>query len=227
MAEIRSALKEVKRRREHSLFRQWKLLATAAVVIVALITGVLYWGSRKASALGEKDTLVLADFQNTTGEVVFDGALRQGLSLQLEQSPYLNLLSDTAIAGTLALMAQPKDARLTHELARQVCERNASAATIEGSIDKLGNQYVLGLKVVNCRTGDLLAEEQATVSGKEQVIAALGEAATKLRKKLGESPASVQKYDAKSYKDFFALWKDADPDIPILHAAKAEYAQLK
>ena len=118
------------------------------------------------------------------------------MSSQLEQSPFLNLLSDESVAQTLALMAQPKDARLTRELAREVCQRTASAASIEGSISSLGSQYVVGLKAVNCRSGDVLANEQTTASGKEQVLKALGEAATKMRVKLGESLASVQKYDA-------------------------------
>ena len=139
---------------------------------------------------------MLADFTNTTGDSVFDGTLRQGLSSQLEQSPFLNLLSDERVAQTLALMAQPKDARLTRELAREVCQRTASAASIEGSISSLGSQYVVGLKAVNCHSGDVLANEQATASGKEQVLKALGEAAAKVRVKLGESLASVQKYDA-------------------------------
>ena len=105
--------------------------------------------------LTDKDTIVLADFANTTGDPVFDGTLRQGLSAQLEQSPFLSLVSDQRIAQTLTLMSQPKQARLTQELAREVCQRTASAATIEGSISSLGSQYVLGLKAVNCRTGDL------------------------------------------------------------------------
>ncbi len=175
----------------------WKILVPAAVVVVAaLVAGGLYFRSRHAAPLTEKDTIVLADFTNTTGDPVFDGTLRQGLSSQLEQSPFLNLLSDERVAQTLALMAQPKDARFTRELAREVCQRTASAASIEGSISSLGSQYVVGLKAVNCRSGDVLANEQATASGKEQVLKTLGEAATKMRVKLGESLASVQKYDA-------------------------------
>jgi eukaryotic-like serine/threonine-protein kinase len=126
----------------------------------------------------------------------FDGTLRQGLSAQLEQSPFLSLISDQRIAETLARMAQPKDARLTKELTREVCQRTASLATIEGSISRLGSQYVLGLNAVNCLNGDNLAQEQVTANGKEQVLRALGNGATKLREKLGESLASVQKYDA-------------------------------
>jgi eukaryotic-like serine/threonine-protein kinase len=177
-----------------------KRLKTAALgstlLVAVLIAGFLYYRSRPAGKLSDKDTIVLAEFINTTGDPVFDGTLRQGLSAQLEQSPFLNLLSDDRIAQTLALMAQPKEARLTRELARQVCQRTASAATIEGSISSLGSQYVLGLKAVNCRNGEVLANEQATANGKEQVLKAMGEGATKLREKLGESLASLQRFDA-------------------------------
>ena len=117
---------------------------------------------------------MLADFTNTTGDSVFDGTLRQGLSAQLEQSPFLSLLSDSRIAQTLALMTQPKDARLTQKLAREVCQRTASAATIEGSISSTGGQYVLGLRAVSCRSGDLLAEEQVTANSKAQVLRGAG-----------------------------------------------------
>jgi eukaryotic-like serine/threonine-protein kinase len=171
-------------------------LGVAAVVVVALVAGGYYWHSRAYAKLTEKDTVVLADFTNTTGDAVFDGALRQGLSSQLEQSPFLNLLSDERIAETLVLMAQPREAHLTHELAREVCQRTASAATIEGSISSLGTQYVVGLKAVNCHNGDRLAEEQVTAAGKEQVLKSLGDAATQMRGKLGESLATLQKFDA-------------------------------
>jgi tetratricopeptide (TPR) repeat protein/predicted Ser/Thr protein kinase len=170
-------------------------LAVAAIAI-ALIAGALYYRSHRPKPLTDKDTVVLADFANATGDAVFDGTLRQGLAAQLEQSPFLSLVSDERIAQTLTLMNQPKQGRLTPELARDVCQRTASAATIEGSISNLGSQYVLGLKAVNCRTGDRLSEEQVTASGKEQVLGALGAASTKLRARLGESLASVQKYDA-------------------------------
>jgi eukaryotic-like serine/threonine-protein kinase len=172
----------------------WKITVNI-LVLTALIGGGLYYRSHRAKPLTEKDSIVLADFANSTGDAVFDGALRQELSAQLEQSPFLNLLSDTRIAQTLALMGKSKDVRLTSELAREVCQRTASAATIEGSIASLGSQYVLGLKAVSCNSGDLLAEEQVTANGKEQVLKAMGEAATKMREKLGESLASVEKYD--------------------------------
>ncbi len=172
-------------------------IAGAALMVLAL-AGVVaaYFFHRQPAKLTNEDTIVLADFTNTTGDPVFDGTLRQGLTAQLEQSPFLSLIADQRIAQTLALMSQPKQARLTPELAREVCQRTASAATIEGSISSLGSQYVLGLKAVNCRTGDVLSQEQVTANGKEQVLAALGDAASNLRGKLGESLASVQKYDA-------------------------------
>jgi serine/threonine protein kinase len=169
--------------------------AVAAIAIVVIAAG-LYYHSRRPKSLTDKDTVVLADFANSTGDAVFDGTLRQGLAAQLEQSPFLSLISDERIAQTLTLMNQPKQARLTPGIARDVCQRTASAATIEGSISNLGSQYVLGLKAVNCRTGDLLSEEQVTANGKEKILEALGTASTELRARLGESLASVQKYDA-------------------------------
>jgi serine/threonine protein kinase/Flp pilus assembly protein TadD len=173
-----------------------KLAVSGAILTIAIVIGFLYHPSGRAAKLNEKDTVVLADFTNTTGDPVFDGALRQGLSAELEQSPFLNLLSDVRIGQTLILMAQSKDARLTRELAREICERTGSAGTIEGSISSFGNQYVLGLRAVNCHSGDLLAVDQVTANGKEQVLNALGQAAAKIREKLGESLASVQKFDA-------------------------------
>ena len=166
-------------------------------VAVAAIAIAAYFYLHRSPALTEKDTIVLADFTNTTGDPVFDGALRQGLEVQLGQSPFLNVLSDRAVAQTLAMMGQSasKDARLTPELAREVCQRTQSSATLEGTISSLGSQFVLGLKAVDCRGGNILAEEQVTASSKEQVIKALGEAATKIRLKLGESLPSLQKFD--------------------------------
>jgi len=165
----------------------------ALVFAIALMLG--YWASRRNPKLTDKDTVVLSDFSNATQDPVFNGTLRQGLSAQLDQSPFLNLLSDERIAHTLSSMAHSRDAKLTPDLAREVCQRTASVATIDGSIASLGSQYVIGLKAVNCHTGDMLAEEQVTANGKEQVLRALGQAATKLRQKLGESLASLQTYD--------------------------------
>ncbi len=175
---------------------RWKIVVPAVLVLVALGIGGWFFFLRSAHALTDKDTIVVADFANATGDPVFDGTLREGLAAQLEQSPFLTLVSDERIAGTLGLMADPANTRLTPDVAREVCQRTASAATIEGSISSLGNQYVLDLKAVNCHTGDLLAEEQVTANGKDQVLKSLGDAATQLRSKMGESLASVQKYNA-------------------------------
>ena len=169
--------------------------ASAGVAVLIAAVAFFYFHTTHAAKLTDKDTVVLADFTNTTGDAVFDGTLRQGLSSQLEQSPFLNLLSDQRIAQTLALMAQPKDARLTRDLARQVCQRTASAATIEGSISSLGSQYVVGVEAVNCHTGDRLAQQQVTADSKEQVLKSLSDAASTMREKLGESLATLQKYD--------------------------------
>jgi hypothetical protein len=175
---------------------RWRGALAALIAIAILVVAAVYWRSHVSAKLSERDTIVLTDFVNTTGDSVFDGALCQGLASQLEQSPFLNLLSDEKIAQTLALMAQSRDTRLTTDLARQVCQRTASAATIEGSVSSLGAQYVLGLKAINCHNGDQLAAEQVTAAGKEQILKALGDASTKIREKLGESLATLQKFDA-------------------------------
>ncbi|HZM09605.1 MAG TPA: tetratricopeptide repeat-containing serine/threonine-protein kinase, partial [Candidatus Limnocylindrales bacterium] len=193
-AEIRSDLEKVKRRREHPLLSRWRLLATAAVIVVALLAGGLYWRSRKTTTLTEKDTIVLADFVNTTGDSVFDDTLKQGLSVQLEQSPFLALVSERKVNETLKLMGRPAGDRLTPEVAREVCQRTGSAAMLTGSIAGLGSQYVIGLRAVNCSTGDVLAEAQEQAAGKEAVLKALSAAAVSLRGNLGESLSSVQKY---------------------------------
>jgi serine/threonine protein kinase/tetratricopeptide (TPR) repeat protein len=175
----------------------WRVLIPAAVVLVALMIAVgLYYRSRSSKQLTEKDTIVLADFTNTTGDSVFDDTMKQALSVSLQQSPYLNVLSDDKVVATLRMMTQPPNTRLTPDVARELCQRANSKAYIGGSIANIGNQYVIGLKAVNCLSGDVLAQEQATVTGKEKVLDALGEAATKLRAQLGESLASVQKFDA-------------------------------
>ena len=169
----------------------------AVSLVILVIATFVYIYLHRSPALTEKDTLVLADFANTTGDPVFDGTLRQGLEVQLGQSPFLNILSDRRVAETLAMMGQQssKDSRLTPELAREVCQRTRSAATLESTISSLGSQYVLGLKAVGCYNGNTLADEQVTASSKEQVIKALGEAVTKVRLKLGESLPSLQKFD--------------------------------
>jgi tetratricopeptide (TPR) repeat protein/class 3 adenylate cyclase len=174
----------------------WTTVIPLVLVIFAIPGAFLYYTSHQSKALTAKDRIVLADFANTTGDSVFDGTLRQGLASQLEQTPFISLISDSIIAHNLTLMSKPRDARLTSDLAREVGQRLGAAAIIEGSISSLGTQYVLSLKAVNCRDGSLLAQEQETATGKEHVLNALGQAATKMRKKLGESLASVQKYDA-------------------------------
>jgi eukaryotic-like serine/threonine-protein kinase len=174
---------------------KWAAIAGASVMVVGLAIGGWLYFAHRALALTEKDTIVLADFTNTTGDPVFNGTLRQGLAVQLEQSPFLGLISEQRIQQTLGLMGQPADARLTPEIARGLCQRTQSAAVLDGSIASLGSQYVLGLKAINCRTGDALAEDQERASGKEQVLAALDKAAAKLRGELGESLRTIQKLD--------------------------------
>jgi serine/threonine protein kinase/tetratricopeptide (TPR) repeat protein len=174
---------------------RWPWMAGATVVLLGVAAVGYFLLHRPTPKLTAKDTIVLGEFTNSTDDPVFDGTLRQGLSAQLEQSPFLSLISDQRIAQTLALMNQPSHVKLTQELTREVCQRTGGAASIQGSISSLGNQYVLGLKAVNCRTGDVLSDEQVTANGKEEVLKALGDAATRLRSKLGESLVSVQKYD--------------------------------
>jgi DNA-binding winged helix-turn-helix (wHTH) protein/tetratricopeptide (TPR) repeat protein len=168
------------------------LIAAAAALTLAAV-GYLYF--RRTPGLTDKDTVVLADFANATGDPVFDGSLRQGLSAQLEQSPFLSLLSDHRIARTLSLMAQPKDARLTHDLAREVCQRTASAAVLDGTIAQIGARYLLTLRALKCANGEPLASATAEASDKNHVLEALGKVASEMRSKLGESLNSVQKYD--------------------------------
>jgi eukaryotic-like serine/threonine-protein kinase len=167
----------------------------AALLVAALIAGGLYYRSHRPKPLTDKDTVVLADFANTTGDAVFDDTLKTALSVSLNQSPFLNVLSDNKVAATLKLMTRPRDTKLTPDVARELCQRADSKAYIAGSIASLGSQYVLGLKAVNCQSGDPLAEQQVTAASKEKVLDALGEAASKLRTELGESLATVQKLD--------------------------------
>jgi tetratricopeptide (TPR) repeat protein len=177
--------------------RLWKVLVPAATFLVAaLVGGGLYLRSHSKAALTEKDTIVLADFANTTGDAVFDDTLKQGLSVQLSQSPFLNLLPEQKVSETLKLMGRTPGERLTREVAREICVRTNSKAVLSGSISSLGSQYVIGLKAANCNSGDALAQEQVQAAAKEEVLKALDKAATGLREKLGESLSLVQKYDA-------------------------------
>jgi serine/threonine protein kinase/Flp pilus assembly protein TadD len=170
------------------------MVSTAAIVIGLAVSGWLYF-ARRAHALSKKDTIVLADFANTTGDEVFDGALKQALAFDLGQSPFLNILSEAKVRQALRQMTRSPSERLTEDLAQEVCQRAGSKAYLAGSIATLGTQYVIGLEAVNCASGDVLAREQVTASGKEQVLPALGQAAAKLRNEVGESLSSVQKFD--------------------------------
>jgi serine/threonine protein kinase/tetratricopeptide (TPR) repeat protein len=176
--------------------KRWKILLPAAAILVAATIAATFYFRSRTTTLTEKDTIVLADFANTTGDPVFDDTMKQALSVSLRQSPYLNVLSDDKVVATLRMMTQQPSTRLTPDVARELCQRANSKAYIGGSIANIGSQYVIGLKAVNCLSGDVLAQEQATGAGKEKVLDALGEAATKLRAQLGESLASVQKFDA-------------------------------
>ncbi|MGC2278868.1 MAG: protein kinase [Candidatus Acidiferrales bacterium] len=172
----------------------WKVLVPAALLVAAFAAGTYFYFYR-APKLTDKDTIVLADFDNKTGDAVFDGALRQGLSVQLEQSPFLSLVSERRIQQTLPLMGQTADAKLTPELARDLCQRAGGTAVLDGSIAQIGSQYLLTLKAVNCSNGELLASTEAQASDKSHVLDALGNAASEIRNKLGESLTTVQKFD--------------------------------
>jgi DNA-binding winged helix-turn-helix (wHTH) protein len=172
--------------------RPWGWISVAVILLIAAATFRLLW--HRATVLSDKDTVVLADFANSTGDSVFDGTLRQGMAVQLEQSPFLSLISDQRIRHTLRLMGRPAEAQLTPDLAREVCERTGSAAVLEGSIASLGSQYVLGLRAKNCRTGDVLDEEQAQAVKKEDVLNALSQIASKFRTRVGESMSTIERH---------------------------------
>lgn len=174
---------------------RWLAGTGASILLIGLALGGWLFYSRKARALTEKDTIVLGDFTNATGDPVFDGALRQGLSVQLEQSPFLSLVSEDGIHQTLRMMGQKSNARLTPEIAREICQRTSSAATLDGSIALIGSRYNLILRAVNCASGDLLASAQAQANDKSHVLDALGNVASEMRAKLGESLSTVQKYN--------------------------------
>ncbi len=174
----------------------WKILVPAGLAVAALVgAGIYFSRSRPATPLTEKDTIVLADFVNSTGDPVFDDALKQALAVDLGQSPFLNVLSDRRTIETLRLMGRVPGERVTREVAQEICLRTGSKALLSGSISSLGSQYMVGLEAVNCGSGDTLAKEQAAASRKEDVVKALGNVASSLRTRLGESLASVQKFD--------------------------------
>src|SRR5262249_35463510 len=149
----------------------------------------------RARLLTDKDVLVLTDFANATGDPVFDGTLRQGLAVQLEQSPFLSIIADEKIQQTLGLMGQPPDAKLTPAIAREVCQRTESAAVLDGSIARIGSQYLLTLKAINCESGKTLASTETQAGDQNHVLDALGKVSIEIRNKLGESLSTIQKFD--------------------------------
>jgi serine/threonine protein kinase/tetratricopeptide (TPR) repeat protein len=169
------------------------LFAVAGAVVIAVLAGTFFYRHR-AQALTEKDSILLADFVNTTGDAVFDGALKQALAVQLEQSPYLNIFPESRIQEALRFMGRPADERVTNDVAREICLRDGVKAMLTGSIFSLGSHYVIDLNAVNAQTGDSFARAQAEAESKEQVLKSLDSAASKLRQKLGESLASVEKF---------------------------------
>ncbi len=185
--------------RTQKFLRRHKLavLGAAAGFVLLVFSGLTVWSfshRNAATKLTDKDTIILADFDNKTGDPVFDDTLRQGLAVELQQSAFLGLISDNQVQRQLALMEQPKDARLTPEIAKQICERSASAAVLEGSIASLGSQYVLGLRATNCNSGNILDQEQTVAARREDVLNSLSQIAKKFRIKVGESLAMVEKH---------------------------------
>jgi serine/threonine protein kinase/tetratricopeptide (TPR) repeat protein len=174
--------------------KRWRAIVPAAVAILALSVGTYFYFHRSPK-LSDKDTIVLADFTNTTGDPVFDGTLRQGLSVQLEQSPFLSIVPEQQVQQTLQMMGQTPDAKLTPEIARELCQRMGSAAALDGSIAQIGSQYLLTLKAVNCASGESVASTEAQASDKNHVLDSLGKTASEIRSKLGESLSTVQKLD--------------------------------
>jgi serine/threonine protein kinase/Tfp pilus assembly protein PilF len=196
---------------------RWMLSVVGATAAAILAVSSYYFYSHRSPTLTDKDTIVLADFDNTTGDPVFDDTLRQGLSVELQQSPFLSLISDRQLQQQLALIGQPKEARLTSDVAQQICERTASAMVLEGSIATLGSQYVLGLRAKNCNTGSILDQEQIQAARREDVLNSLSEIVRKLRTRLGESRATVEQHSTPL----------ADATTPSLEALKAYSTGIK
>ncbi|HYN14442.1 MAG TPA: protein kinase [Terriglobales bacterium] len=209
-ADMRSDLKRLKRKTEsgqteassaapaakaeHRGGRTWKFVIPLGIAAIAIAAGAFFY-SHRAPALSDKDTIVLADFDNKTGDPVFDDTLKQALAVQLEQSPFLNVLPDEKVNATLRLMNRSPNDRLTENVARDLCQRAGSKAMLAGSIDGLGSHYVIGLKALNCTSGDSLAREQVQAAAKEEVLKALSTAARNVRGKLGEALSTIQKFD--------------------------------
>src|SRR6185503_12502593 len=174
-----------------------KASAVIAVSLVLAVAAAIFFYMKPAAALTDKDTILLADFVNTTGDGVFDGTLKQGLAVQLAQSPFLNIFPDARVRQTLRLMGRSADDRVTKEVAREICQRQGLKAFLAGSITNLGKSYVITLEAVNGQSGEEIAREQEEAENKEQVLKSLTQAASKLRQKLGESLSSIQKFDAR------------------------------
>jgi DNA-binding winged helix-turn-helix (wHTH) protein/tetratricopeptide (TPR) repeat protein len=189
-------------------------LLLGAVAAIAIVAAILYHRAHKRAALTEKDTIVLADFDNKTGDPVFDDTLRLALAIQLEQSPFLNVLSNSKVNRTLKLMNRPGSEPLTPDLAREVCLRTSSKAMLTGSIAGLGNEYVISLKAIDCNSGDLLAEAQKQAAGKSQVLKVMDAVAVGLRSELGESLSSVQTFET-------PLAEASTPSLEALNAYSA------
>ena len=189
---------------------RWNVTLPLALTVVVLAFGG-YFYLHRAPKLTDKDTIVLAEFANRTGDPVFDGTLRQGLSVQLEQSPFLSLVSDEQIQQTLRMMGQPPDAKLTPQIGREICQRTTATAVLEGSIAQIGSQYNLILKAVNCSSGESLASTESQASDKSHILDALGKLASEMRNKLGESLSTVQKYDT-------PLEQETTTSLEALHA---------
>ena len=191
---LQSGLSPAAASRRSQPLLKYGMVAAATLILAA--GGFFFWQQRgRARQLTDKDTIVLADFKNTTGDPVFDETLRQGMAAQLEQSPFLSMISDQRIRKMLALMKQSPDAKLTPEIAQEVCARSGSAAVLEGSLAAVGSQYVLGFRAKNCRNGDILDEEQVQVAKKEEVLNALSQIAGRFRTRVGESLAMVKEHE--------------------------------
>ena len=197
--------------------KRWKVIVAAAAAAALAFSVAGYFYVHRPPKLTDKDTIVLADFDNKTGDAVFDDTLRQGLSVELQQSPFLSLISDRQVRQQLALMGQPKEARLTSDVAQQICERTASAMVLEGSIASLGSQYVLGLRARNCNTGTTVDQEQVQVAKREDVLNALSQVARTFRTRVGESQATVEKHSTPL----------AEATTPSLEALKAYSTAMK
>src|ERR1700730_14407494 len=175
--------------------RVWVGAGVAVVLLIGILSLIRVWHSRAAARLTEKDAIVLADFSNSTGDPVFDDTLKQALSVAIRQSNFLSILSDDKVTSTLKLMTRAQNTPLTPEVAREVCQRTGSRVYIAGAIARLGDEYVLGLRAANCQSGDTLVQEQVTATGKNKVLNVLGDACLRLRRELGESLASREKFN--------------------------------